>query len=305
MPKWWSYTVGLLLLPVSFSSPLPYSPISQPRKAKQSLALIFFNLLHSGFIVATTFSSASIFFHFPFNFPFINTHLLLSSQKPISHLSIDLVWIQIVTPLQISYCFSLTHNPYFISTHSKSHIFFPPAHSPGSIALQPFSLSKNGGSFLSHLNWSFFLICVFHDWIKYRQTQTQTHFMANTRQSWLNRLFSLVWIKYCLKCLWVCVCGQRNDTSWNNNFHILNKIIHFFTHTYFKKLQKTLNNDSQTTLPNIPQRLFSIFITQTQFFEYWVMENELRNWSKHNKFMRGPQNLENELWKLKIGWWNT
>ena len=41
-------------------------------------------------------------------------------------------------PLQISYCFSLTHNPYFISTHSKSLFFFPPTHSLGSIAQQPF-----------------------------------------------------------------------------------------------------------------------------------------------------------------------
>ena len=102
LPKWWSphhwlYIVGLLLLPASFSSPLPYSPIRQPRKAKQSLTPIFFNLLHNGFIVATTFSFASIFFHFLFNFP---------------------------NPLQISYCFSLIHNPYFISTHSKSLFFF-------------------------------------------------------------------------------------------------------------------------------------------------------------------------------------
>ena len=109
----------------------------------QLLSLLFAKMveptplaLHSGFIVATTFSFASIFFHFLFNFPFTNAHLLLSSQKAISRLS--LVWTQIVTPLQISYCFSLTHNPYFISTHSKSLFFFPPTHSLGSIAQQPF-----------------------------------------------------------------------------------------------------------------------------------------------------------------------
>ena len=47
--------------------------------------------------------------------------------------------------------------------------------------------------------------------------------------------------------------------SLNNNFHILNNIthifIHIFTHTYFKKFKKfkkTLNNNSQTILPNTP-----------------------------------------------------
>ena len=41
--------------------------------------------------------------------------------------------------------------------------------------------------------------------------------------------------------------------SSNNNFHILKNItyifIYTFTYTYFKKFQKTLNNNSQTTLP--------------------------------------------------------
>jgi len=40
--------------------------------------------------------------------------------------------------------------------------------------------------------------------------------------------------------------------SSNNNFHILDNITYiftyFFTYTYFKKLQKTLNNNSQTIL---------------------------------------------------------
>ena len=40
----------------------------------------------------------------------------------------------------------------------------------------------------------------------------------------------------------------------NNNFHISNTLAHFsiyfFTHTYFKKIQKTLNNNSQNHLPN-------------------------------------------------------
>ena len=44
--------------------------------------------------------------------------------------------------------------------------------------------------------------------------------------------------------------------SLNNNFHILNNITHIFTYifiyTYFKKFKKTLNNNSQTILPNTP-----------------------------------------------------
>ena len=145
---------------------------------------------------------------------FINFYLIFPSSIPI-------------------YC-SLPKNPFHISPssefrsspHSKSHIvfhlpifylyplqisfFFFSYPQPRFIAQQPFSLSPKSAAH-SCLTWTdlFFLICVCRDWIKYRQTQT--HFMANTRQSWLNRFFSLAWIQYCLKCLWVFVCGQRND----------------------------------------------------------------------------------------------
>ena len=51
------------------------------------------------------------------------------------------------------------------------------------------------------------------------------------------------------------------------------------------------------------ENLFSVFMTQTHFLEYWVMEIELRNLSKQTKLVWGPQNLKNEWWKLKNRWW--
>ena len=56
----------------------------------------------------------------------------------------------------------------------------------------------------------------------------------------------------------------------NNNFHISNILTHilthFFTYMYFKKFQKTQNNNSQTHLPNRP-----ILFTQVFFFFFNVM----------------------------------
>ena len=55
--------------------------------------------------------------------------------------------------------------------------------------------------------------------------------------------------------------GPVWSPSSNNNFHISNTLTHisthFFTHTYFKKFQKTPNNNSQTHLPNGPVQRFS------------------------------------------------
>ena len=59
-------------------------------------------------------------------------------------------------------------------------------------------------------------------------------------------------------------CGPVWSSSSNNNFHTSNTLtdisIHFFIHTYFKKFQKTSNNNSQTHLPNGPYFIgFSYF----------------------------------------------
>ena len=79
--------------------------------------------------------------------------------------------------------------------------------------------------------------------------------------TWYSLSIWMVWV-FCLN-----DCGPVWSSSSNNNFHTSNTLtdisIHFFIHTYFKKFQKTSNNNSQTHSPNRPLNFWFLLVLGT------------------------------------------
>ena len=50
----------------------------------------------------------------------------------------------------------------------------------------------------------------------------------------------------------------------------------------------------------IVQKKFPYSVTQTQNFEFWIINTQLKNWTKHTEFRWGSWNLNFGQWKLSF-----